>query len=147
MKKLIFILSLVAFTLSISAQGLYVPKAAGYNPAGADSSVVIAAVYDLQALPATSVIVGVSYTGAAAADSLARIEVYHALDRESLLAGRGRKVSTDATLRYSRVGAAAAEYKEESITVTGGIGFISIKLVPTGSPSSNFRIKPLLLVK
>ena len=131
--------------VELHAQGVYTPKAAGYNVAGVDSTVTNLTPYNFTALDKSTFIVGVHYTGGASADTLARIEVYHAVDAAAASAGRGKKLSTDATLRFGNT--AAAEYKEESFTVTGGVSYVFIKLVPTESPSSTFRIKPVLSIK
>lgn len=144
---MLLVCAMCVVPVTSQAQGVYTPKAAGYLPAGIDSTVVNTAVYDFTALDKSTFVVSVYYTGGASADSLARIEVYHAIDRVAANAGLGRKVSTDATLRYGRAAGATAEYKEESITITGGIGYLFVKLVPTGSPSANFRIKPTISIK
>lgn len=94
---------------------------------------------------ATTFTIGVHYTKGASEDTLSTVEVYHALTEDVLTAELGKKVSNDTLLQFDHPG--AAEYKEQTITLTGKVGYIDIWYDRASTATDTFTVAPRIFIK
>lgn len=142
MKQFLFIALLAFVPLLGYSQGLVVGDTDGTMLGGADT---VLQVYTPQFFKGSTVItVGALYEKASSKDTLATVEVWHAVSSDGIAAG-GKKVSTDATLRFGN--SAATEYKEETITLSGGINYIRIRLNRIDAAADSAIVTPYLYIK
>lgn len=92
----------------------------------------------------TSFTVGVWFTKGAQEDSLSKIVVYHALSETALDSLLGIEVSVD-SLIYTFTG--AEEYKEETITLASGIGYLDFYYDGAATATDTFRLAPKIFIK
>ncbi|REE01134.1 hypothetical protein [Marinoscillum furvescens] len=117
----------------------------------ADSYTSIAADTSLQDLNfqyfgnATTFTVGVLYSKGASEDSLSVLQVYHALIPDAATADLGRKISNDTLLQFDHPG--PLEYKEQTITVPGGVGYLNFWYNKAATATDTFTLAPRIFIK
>ena len=117
----------------------------------ADSYTSIAADTSLQDLNfqyfgnATTFTVGVLYSKGASEDSLSTLQVFHALTKDAATAALGHQISNDTLLQFDHPG--ASEYKEQTITVPGGVGYLHFWYNKAASATDTFTLAPRIFIK
>lgn len=139
---MIALLMIAAVPEDTQAQGLYTPNSSGYVLGDTTRMVHILGPFNGTV---TTAKVGVYFTKGASEDSLTKVQIFHSINSTAINAGYGEQLSTDTSLRFTN--SAASEYQEETITVTGGIHYLGIKIVPVGTATDTTNVLPQVYLK